>query len=312
MSDAALRSLLDAELRQAPPAAVAALAAQLAARAGGGAAAVLYYGSTLRDDTLDGIVDFYILLDRVSDWPGSRLAALANRVLPPNVGYFEGEIEGRPLRAKYALMSVAQFRKAMSPRSFDTTLWARFSQPCACIWTRSDADCRAIADAIAHAVITAAHWAAALGPDRGDALDYWRALFAQTYRAELRVEKTARGTDIVARAASRYAALLPAAWTLDGLAFERGADDRLIPQLDAPARRQRLRRWSRRQQLGKPLNILRLLKAALTFAGATDYVAWKVERHSGYKLDIAPWQRRFPLLAAPGIYLQLRRHGVLR
>ncbi|MCC2659180.1 MAG: hypothetical protein K0Q76_4288, partial [Panacagrimonas sp.] len=64
--------------------------------------------------------------------------------------------------------------------------------------------------------------------------------------------------------------------------------------------------------LGKPLNVLRLLKAACTFDGAADYAAWKVERHSGVKLELSPWQRRHPLLAAPVVYLRLRRQGVLR
>ena len=72
------------------------------------------------------------------------------------------------------------------------------------------------------------------------------------------------------------------------------------------------RHWTLRQRLGKPLNVLRLLKAACTFDGAADYAAWKVERHSGVKLELSPWQRRHPLLAAPGVYLQLRRRGVLR
>jgi hypothetical protein len=64
--------------------------------------------------------------------------------------------------------------------------------------------------------------------------------------------------------------------------------------------------------LGRPLNILRLLKAALTFERGVDYVLWKVERHSGVRLAVANWERRFPLLAAPGIYYRLRRRGLLR
>lgn len=310
MSDV-LRKVIDTELRQPSPAAVAQLAAQLAARAAGKASVVLYYGSTLRDDTLAGVLDFYVLLDEVSAWPGSRLAALANRVLPPNVGYFEGRIDDRPLRAKYAVMSVRQFHAAMSVRALDTTLWARFSQPCACVWSRGEADRDAALDAICQAVITAAQWAAALGPARGTALDYWRALFAQTYRAELRVEKTARSDDLVSRAPARYARLLPAAWTAAGLAFsEDGAQ--LQPRLGSKARRRVMRRWQRRERCGRPLNVLRLLKAAMTFANGIDYIAWKVERHCGVKLEIAPWQRRFPLLAAPGLYRQLRRRGALR
>jgi len=41
-------------------------------------------------------------------------------------------------------------------------------------------------------------------------------------------------------------------------------------------------------------------------------VVWKIERHRGVRLQLSPWQRRFPLLAAPGIYWQLRRRGILR
>jgi hypothetical protein len=67
-----------------------------------------------------------------------------------------------------------------------------------------------------------------------------------------------------------------------------------------------------RRQLGKPLNLLRLIKAAFTFDGAIDYVVWKVERHSGVRLEIQPWQRRHPLLAAPRLYYQLRKRRVMR
>ncbi len=42
-------------------------------------------------------------------------------------------------------------------------------------------------------------------------------------------------------------------------------------------------------------------------APGMDYVAWKIERHSGVRIEVAPWQRRFPLLAAPGLYWKLRR-----
>jgi hypothetical protein len=71
-------------------------------------------------------------------------------------------------------------------------------------------------------------------------------------------------------------------------------------------------RWQRRRRLGRLLNLLRLLKAALTFENATDYVAWKVERHSGLRIEPTSFQRRHPLLAAPALYWRLRRLGVLR
>lgn len=306
-----LRALIDDELRREVPTAVVTLAERLAARAQGKAAAVLFYGSALRDSALDGVLDFYVLVDHVRDWPGPWLAAFANRLLPPNVGYLEESIDGRSLRAKFAVMTVAQFRRAMSVQRIDTTLWARFSQPCACILARSEADRLTMRDAVCDAVVVAAHWAAMLGPLHAEPLAYWRALYARTYAAELRVERSTRGTDLLAHDGPRYARLLPLAWKEGGLAFTTAFDE-LAPVLAPDERAIAERRWRTRQRLGPVLNLLRLLKAALTFDNATDYVAWKVERHSGYKIEPTDFQRRHPLLAAPGIYWRLRRRGVLR
>ena len=310
-ADPGLTALLTAELTGAVPGAVRSFAARLAARADGATAAVLFYGSGLRDAALDGLLDFYVLVDRARAWPGSRLAAAAQRVLPPNVGYVEEAIDGRVLRAKYAVMTLAQFRRRMRARSLDTTLWTRFSQPCACAFVRSDADFAAVRDCIAASVTTAAYWAAVLGPEEAPAATFWNALFAETYRLELRVESAERADTLVGRAPDRYAQALETGWRAGGIAFERRGDA-LRPQLDPEARAAALRRWGVRRRLGRPLNVLRLLKAALTFERALDYVVWKVERHSGVRLPVAEWERRYPLLAAPGIYRRLRRRGLLR
>ena len=309
--DAALAALLEPELRREVAPTVSAFAARLAGCARGEAAAVLFYGSALHDAALDGLLDFYVLLDRASAWPGSRLAAAANRLLPPNVGDVEEEIEGRVVRAKYAVMTLAQFRRRMAVRALDPPLWTRFSQPCACVCARSEADFKEVLAAVACATMTAAYWAAVLGPEGGEPRAYWNALYARTYELELRVESASRSDCVLARDSQRYARLLPAAWHALGIAFadERGRLRRLLaPQMRSAA----LRRWALRRRLGRPLNVLRLLKAALTFERALDYVVWKVERHSGVRLAVANWERRFPLLAAPGVYCRLRRRGLIR
>jgi hypothetical protein len=308
----ALQSFIADELGRAAPAAVTALAESLARRGGTAVAAVLYYGSTLRADALDGMLDFYVLLDNVAAWPGSALTRLANRLLPPNVGYMEFTHQGQALRAKFAVMSLRQFQRRLRPRSLDTTIWARFCQPVLCVWTRSDADRRATAELVSEAAITAARWAVALGPETASPEDFWRALFARTYTAELRVEKSGRAQDIVGTAAERYRLLLPLALDAADVRFDTRTSGMLAPALDAAQRHRARRRWARRQQLGRPLNMLRLLKAAFTFEGAMDYVVWKIERHRGVRIELSPWQRRFPLLAAPGLYWQLRRRGILR
>ena len=309
--DPALAAQIEPELRRTPAPEAVACAERLGARAGSATAAVLFYGSALRDQALDGLLDFYVLVDDARAWPGGRLAAAANRLLPPNVGYVEEPVDGRVLRAKYAVMTLAQFRARMGVRSLDTTLWTRFSQPCACVFARSEQDRQAVLEAVCQAVTSAGYWAALLGPVHGTALDYWNALYAHTYALELRVEAAGRSDAVVAHAPQRYAALLPLAWRAGGLAFE-AAEARLRPLVPPRVRAAGRRRWALRRRLGRPLNLLRLLKAALTFERPLDYVVWKVERHSGVRLAVAGWERRFPLLAAPGLYCRLRRRGLLR
>lgn len=312
MNDDVLLSVIGDELRRQPSPAVVEFAARLAARAAGKAVAVLFYGSALRTGAVDGVLDYYVLLDDVRAWPAPWLARFANRLLPPNVSYVEERIGDATLRAKVAVMSLAQFQRGMSSGSVDTTLWARFSQPCACVFARPPDGEAAVATALRQATVTAAQWAAWLGPARGHALDYWRSLYANTYRAELRVESALRGPELIDGDAARYARLLPAAWESLGIACDAGADGMLQPRLDARVRRRATRRWARRRRLGKLLNLLRLLKAAFTFEGAIDYVAWKVERHSGVRIEPSPWQRRHPLLAAPWLYWRMRRQQLLR
>jgi hypothetical protein len=259
---------------------------------------------------MDGILDFYVLLDELAAWPASWLARLGNRLLPPNVGYLELDHAGLRLRAKYAVMSRAQFAARLTDSALDTTIWARFCQPAVCIWSRSQADRVAAAVLMSAAVTRAATWAARLGPAQATAEEYWRALFSRTYAAELRVEQIARPQDIIAKDPARYAALLPLAWQAAGVAFSHVAAE-LQPGLGEADRSGAERAWRKRARHGRRLNMWRLLKAAFTFEGAMDYVAWKIERHRGVRIEVKPWQRRFPLLAAPGLYWKLRRLGVL-
>lgn len=306
-----LSTLLGAEMRRAVDPAIVSFARILAARAGGSTVAVLFYGSALRDGARDGVLDFYVLTDRASDWPGSWLSACANRILPPNVGYLRDQVDGVELRAKYAVLTLTQFRRAVAIKGLDSTLWARFSQPCACVHVRSDADFAEVCEAVRSAVVTAACWAAWLGPIRAESASFWRNLYLQTYAAELRVERKSRGADLLAHNAERFARLLPLAWNESGITFE-DSSGQLAPALDPATRTAAQRKWRQRRLWGRMLNLARLLKAALTFANAIDYVAWKVERHSGYRIEPTNFQRRHPLLAAPGLYWRLRRQGVLR
>jgi len=299
---------LEQELAAAVSPAVQAFAAELARLGGDACAAVLFYGSALRTGATDGVLDFYVLLDDLRGWPQSRLAVWANIWLPPNVEFRTLEVDGERVRAKIALLRLDQFRRHADRQSLDTTIWARFAQPVALVWARDEAARRQAAAGVAAAVSTAAYWAAVLGPPRGRPAAYWNALFAETYATELRVDWKGRAGMIVGAADARYAELLPLAWASAGVPFT-AIGDELAPEADRIAG---LRAWRARRRLGKPLTAARLAKAVFTFAGAADYAAWKIERHTGVRVEVTAWRRRHPLLAAPGVAWRLWRAGVLR
>ena len=260
-----------------------------------GALAVLFYGSNLRTGSLDGVLDFYVLL------PGPQ----RERVWP-RVSYREWAPEGEVLRAKIATMSLAKFAEAAAGQSTDTTIWTRFVQPSALAWSRDRGAAEKVTDAITQAACTASRFAAVLGPDTGKAEDFWRALFQATYRAEFRVEKPGREDSILTVNASHFDGLLPLAWEAAGIPFSR-TKGQLVPDLSAKVEADLFARWKRRERLGKPLNILRLAKATTTFDGAARYGAWKLERHTGIALEVTPFRERHPLLAMPGAAWELWR-----
>ena len=305
MSD--LIDMVTAELAQPAPPAVEVFAERLA-RDCPPALAVLFYGSALRTGDLDGVLDFYVLTERE---PRRGLRGLANRLLAPEVGYREVEIDGEPLRAKIATLTLRQFLRGAHGRRVDTTIWTRFAQPAALIWSRDPAAAEAARDAVAVCVATAARFAAALGPEEAGPGDYWRALFRRTYRAEFRVEAQGREDSLIGQHPGRYAAILEPAWEAGGVPFARNADI-LRPALGSHWRPRLRWGWMARQALGKPLNIARLIKGAFTFDGAARYAAWKIERHTGVDVPLTPWRERHPILAAPGVLWRVgmaRRRG---
>lgn len=111
------------------------------------AAAIIFYGSCLRDRSSEGLLDFYVLVDRYSDVMGCS-AALGAHVLPPNVyRHSLGD-----LRAKVAVMRVGDFLHGLGAGWFTPMLSARFAQPCAVVHVREGA----LEDRLAQGFLTAA------------------------------------------------------------------------------------------------------------------------------------------------------------
>ncbi|AMG73401.1 hypothetical protein [Sphingopyxis granuli] len=283
-----IASLVREELALPVDPRVAAMAAAIAARYPGSARAVLFYGSCLRETQLDGLMlDFYLIVSDYGDAYPKRWMALANRLIPPNVFPFQAG----GLMAKYAVLSESDFHRLNGSETRNVSVWARFAQPSRLVWAVDDTARDKAAAAVARAAPTLL--AAAGRLDGESVLDWWRRAFSLTYSVELRAERASRAQSVVDADPDRYRDFGEAAAAAIPVGAPSGG-------------------WTRRRIEGKALSIARLAKASLTYAGGIDYLAWKINRHAGTKIEIKPWQRRWPLLAALTLVPRLMRSGAIR
>lgn len=292
MTDA-LRALVAAELAEPVDARVAGMAGAIAALYPGAARAVLFYGSCLREKVLDGLMlDFYLVVSDYRSAYGRGWFALANALVPPNV--FPLEHEG--LAAKYAVLSEEDFARLNGPEARDVSVWARFAQPSRLVWARDEAARERIVAAVARAPATLFSYALPMTEDRSDPLAIWRRGFELTYASELRAERRGRSQSIVDTDPERYRRFGAAAIGVADAAGAAGA----------------ARAWRAFKRRGKTLSLVRLAKATTTYAGGVDYIAWKINRHAGTRIEVKPWQRRWPILGALTLLPRLLRRGAIR
>ncbi len=287
----ALRALVAEELAQPVLPEVTGMAAAIAAIHGDASCAVLFYGSCLREARLDGLMlDFYLI---VSDYPSAypkRWLATANRLIPPNVFPFAKD----GLAAKFAVLSEADFL-ALNKADADTvSVWARFAQPSRLVWAKDEAARDRAIDAVSQAAPALFSLARPLAATH-EPLTVWHEGFARTYQCELRAEKTTRSGSIVDADPDRYRRF-----------------GEVIPLTTTMTRPAAERIWRKLRSRGKRASVLRLAKAAFTFSGGIDYLAWKINRHAGTQIEITPWQRRHPLIAAIFLVPKLLRQGAVR
>jgi hypothetical protein len=294
-----LKQIIAVELGTPVDPRVTAMAGAIAESYAGAARAVLFYGSCLREARLDGLMlDFYLIVSDYRSAYAQRWLATGNRLIPPNV--FPFAYEG--LSAKYAVLSEADFARECSRSARSSSVYARFAQPARLVWSADDRARDDAIDNVAAAVDTLLGLTRATLPaaEANDPLEIWRAAFAFTYGAELRAERSSRPGAIVDADPTRYARLAEAA----------GAGTWSIS--DAGARLAARRSWRRVQRKGKVLSLVRLAKASFTFANGIDYLAWKINRHAGTRIELKQWQRRWPLIGALTLLPRLLARGVIR
>lgn len=279
-------------------------------------AAVLFYGSCLRSgDPYDGLVDLYLVVDNYRCANPGPASAFWNWLLPPNVFYAQFDRGERTVRCKYAIISLADLEKGTSKRWLHSYLWGRFSQPTAIAWCR-DAQVRArVEQSLAQAVMTFLNRVLSAVAASGTVEALWRDGLQLSYRAELRAESTARSRELSAAGLSYYeqataltAPLLDYPLEVDGASAQMTyrSDVGALPRIGSRVA------WAMRIAQGKLLSVARLLKALFTFEGGLDYIAWKLERHSGVHVEIPDRVRRYPLIFIWGLFWDLYRRGAFR
>jgi len=281
--------------------------------------AILLYGSCLRSHEIgDGVVDFYVVVDDYSNAYQEHYLRYFNTWLPPNVFYLEVSAQNRIFRAKYAVISMAEFEKG-NQYWFHSYLWARFAQPVRLLYARDEIIRQRIYNSLAHAVVAFLRpTIEALGSCVVTVEEIWVKGLTLTYAAELRPERESRARQLTELNLDEYRHLtecalpslvgilekLPQEHQVQGIGYRCLADD--------SERRRSLRRWQLRRWQGRVLSVLRLTKATFTFRDCIDYAAWKIERHTGVNIEVTPRLRRHPVLFGCKVFWKLFRRGVLR
>jgi hypothetical protein len=285
--------------RPASPAAHA-LADAVRARHSGAVRAIFVYGSCYRTGNDTGIFDLYVLVDSYRRFYGRQAVALANRVLPPNVFALEIAGIGGPLRAKYAVLSLADLKRRTSERAFHSYFWGRLAQPVGLLYASDAGVAAEVHAALADAVRTFLARAVPLVHGPIDAPTLWRRGLALSYAAELRAERVESIERLYDFDAEYYEAITRV--VLTDLPTRIPTATRVVARAG----------WILRFAAGKVLSVLRLCKGFFTFEGAIDYVRWKIERHSGVRLELSPRARRHVLVAGWVVAWRLYRRGGFR
>lgn len=295
---------------------LAALLDQLRARHHDAICGILLYGSCLRSgDIYDGLLDLYLICDGYRAAYRNPLLAGANWLLPPNVFYAEQKQAEKTLRSKVTVISLRDFRRGCSRAWFESYIWGRFAQPTRIVYSRDAQMHQALEHCLLQASRTLLHNTLPVLPPQGTVTDMWEQALGLSYATELRTERAGRANELALAAADFYAEVTRQLCPSLGFGFTVYDDGGQMRYRTEAARTSELLtriKWSLRRVQGKLLSVMRLVKALFTFEGGLDYIAWKLERHSGESIVIPDRVRRAPLIYLWGFFWGLYRRGIFK
>ncbi|MFK8026594.1 MAG: hypothetical protein AB8C40_00880 [Gammaproteobacteria bacterium] len=247
--------------------------------------AVIFYGSCMRtSEYKDAMLDFYVIVDNYHSAYSNRWYSIANKILPPNVFYLQVTLGDQTYRSKYAVVSKSALSYAVE-KSFHPYFWARFSQPMSYIYVKNNDIREWVADTQRTAATTFLQSVIKNVEGQISSETLWITGLKLTYSSELRAESKQRA-EMIYQDGKEY---------FDGITECLYAEK--LTQLSINNKNIFATiKWKARKFLGKLLSILRLMKATTTFVNGVDYIAWKIERHTGEQVIVNEKLRRYPLI----------------
>jgi hypothetical protein len=221
--------------------------------------------------------------------------ALLNRVLAPNVIALAPEgWDGGPV-AKIMVVEPGVFERALSPSSPDHFMKGRLVQKVASLHARDPAAARWVGELLERARAGILEWAGPFLPDRFTAAEAAQRMLETSYAGEVRPEAGDRVRDVF-EAQRPFLEGMMAGVLADAAragVLVRDGDAYRFARVPGAGERRRARRYFLRSKLRATA---RWLKHVATFDNWLDYIARKVERRTGMRVEITPWERRLPLL----------------
>ncbi len=266
--------------------------------------AIIRYGSVLRQSHVtDTPVDYFIIASTYKHFHPHYISAAMNYLLPPNVYFLKGNKDQNTFLAKYNVITSPQLVNWLD---FEKTpfFWIRLCQPCYIDYCVDEACRQELITSIAKAHKTAYLFARQLPEyimadqtQKEDPLTIWKFLFRRSYASELRNESIERIHSIVDVWEEYYNNITP----LLEADFRKS-----YPQKEViPLSRRHL--FIRSVQT-KIISFLRLIKARITSGATTEYIIWKLERHSKMRIALSPWQKKIPFLGRIITIIKLYMH----
>jgi hypothetical protein len=233
---------------------------------------------------------FYERFAKAAPGPGPRLLELLNRWLPPNIVSFRPDRDA--VGAKLFVIDRRAFLRETGPSARDHFCRGRLCQKVEIVWAASDEAHHELEGRIGAARWSTLEWALLECPPAFDVQTYCERMLARSYRAEIRPESPSRVQEVFDAQRDFWVETYAPILRMSPELAEHGEEWRIVGVFS----RLRRLRWSWYFSVSRTRATLRWAKYVLTFEGWLDYIVHKVERRTGQRVEITPFERRWPLL----------------